>query len=67
MFLSKMTAAVLDDIDYIVDGSAVSFGTTAVYGRALVCTNTLNDTCRAPGSYVYLVETRADVKAQPVW
>lgn len=28
MFLSKMTAAILDDLDYIVDASAVSFKTT---------------------------------------
>lgn len=27
MYLSKMTAAILDDLDYIVDGSAVSLNT----------------------------------------
>lgn len=36
MFLSKMTASILDDLNYVVDPSAVSFET--VRSRALVST-----------------------------
>ena len=39
MYLSKMTAAILDDLDYIVDPSAVSLGNRGLAGLSLSAWN----------------------------
>lgn len=37
MYLSKMTAAILDDLDYIVDPSAVSLDNRGLPAYIVVC------------------------------